>query len=198
MPASERPIRPAAPDVAGVEPTDICQPDDIDVDVSRVVWVNQRVLGGELDRPEIVDLSAEGCDFSGITATGANMRRIRIAASRLRDCTFGGGVLQDAVLDECTSLRLSLRFATLQRVIVTTSTMTELDLYGATLDHVLFRDCDLSGAMFRDVTVKNARFERCSFAGVHGATSLRGADVDLDDLITMGPSLAREAGLRLH
>lgn len=198
MATTERPWRPAAPDVAGLSPTDICEPGAADVDVSGAVWSQQRVVGGELDRPEIVDVSAEGCDFSGITTTGASMRRIRVSMSRFRDCTFGGGVLQDAVLDECTSLRLSLRFATLQRVIVTTSTMTELDLYGATLDQVLFRDCDLSGAVFRDAIVKSARFERCSFAGADGALSLRGADVDLDDLITLGPSLAREAGLRLH
>jgi uncharacterized protein YjbI with pentapeptide repeats len=183
--------------VSGVEPTDVCDPGD-DVDVARAVWSQQRVVGVELDRPEIVDLSAEGCDFSGITTTGANMRRVRVASSRFRDCTFGGGVLQDAVLDECTSLRLSLRFSTLQRVVVTTSTMTELDLYGATLDHVLFRDCDLSGATFQNVVVKKVRLERCTLTGVGGALSLRGADVDLDDLITLGPSLAREAGLRLH
>lgn len=198
MPTTERRWRPAAPDVAGIEPSDVCDPDETDVDIAGTVWSEQRIVGGELDRPQIVDLSAEGCDFSGLTTTGASMRRIRVASSRFRDCTFGGGVLQDAVLDECTSLRLSLRFSTLQRVIVTTSTMTELDLYGATLDQVQFRDCDLSGATFTNAVVKNVRFERCTFAGADGALSLRGADVDLDDLITLGPSLAREAGLRLH
>jgi uncharacterized protein YjbI with pentapeptide repeats len=183
--------------VSGIEPTDVCDPGD-DIDIARAVWSEQRVVGAELDRPEIVDLSAEGCDFSGITTTGANMRRVRVASSRFRDCTFGGGVLQDAVIDECTSLRLSLRFSTLQRVIVTTSSMSELDLYGAILDHVLFRDCDLSGATFQGAVVKKLRLERCTLTGVDGALSLRGADVDLDDLITLGPSLAREAGLRLH
>jgi uncharacterized protein YjbI with pentapeptide repeats len=126
------------------------------------------------------------------------MRRVSVTESRLRDCAFAGGMVQDTTLHACTGERLSVRFSTLQRVVVSGSSLPGLDLYGATLDRVVFRDCDLSGAAFGSVTVKELRFEGCVLTGVTGALSLSGAEVDLDDLPTLAPSMAREIGLRLR
>jgi uncharacterized protein YjbI with pentapeptide repeats len=192
--------RPAIPDVDGVEPTpaDACAGLDEPLELSRVSWLGQRLVAVDLDHPEVADVSAAECDFSGLTVSGGVLRRLRIRDSRLRDCTFAGGIIQDTTIESCGTERLSLRFATLQRVVVTGSALPGLDLYGATFDRVLFRDCDLSGAAFDGVTVKQLRLERCGLAGVTGALSLRGAEVDVDDLMSLGPSLAREAGLRLR
>lgn len=168
---------------------------DEPVEITGERWDGRRVVAVHLDRPEAVDLTLDGCDLSGVTSTSGTFRRVTVRRTRLRDCTFGGGMLQDLLAEDCTGERLSFRFATLQRVVVSGCTWPGLDLYAATCDRVEFRDCDLSGAVFDGLTVKDLSFERCDLSGCKGALSLRGATVDFDDLIGLAPSLAREAGI---
>lgn len=192
--------RPAAPDVGGVEPS-MVNPDaviDEPVELSGIVWSGQRLVAITLDRPQVSHLRAADCDLSGVATTGGMLRRIALTGTRLRDCTFAGGLVQDATLDGCTGEGLSLRFSTLQRVVVTGSTLPRLDLYGATVDRVVFRDCDLTDAVFDGMTVQQLRLQRCTFTGITGAMSLRGAEIDFDDLLTLAPSLAKEFGLTLR
>lgn len=165
------------------------------VEITGERWDGRRVVAVQLDRPEAVDLTLDGCDLSGVTSTSGMFRRVTVRRTRLRDCTFGGGMLQDLVAEDCTGERLSARFATLQRVEVSNCTWPGLDLYSAICDKVVFRDCDLSGAVFDGLTVKELSFERCDLSGCKGALSLRGATLDFDDLLGLAPSLAREVGL---
>jgi len=171
---------------------------DEPIEIAGENWDGRRVVAVTLDRPDAVDFVLDNCDLAGVTSTGGSFRRVTVRRTRLRDCTFGGGMLQDLVAEDCTGERLSLRFSTLQRVVVESSRLPGLDLYGATVDKVVFRDCDLTGAAFDGVTVKELRLERCTLMGITGVASLRGAEVDFDDLMTLAPSMAKELGLKVR
>jgi uncharacterized protein YjbI with pentapeptide repeats len=170
--------------------------DEDPLELDSVTLSGERLLGLELDRPQIVDVTIDGCDLSGIVMSAFAVRRAKVTRTRIRECLWGGGIMQDVTFEECPSEQLSLRFSTLQRVAFTGCLLMGADFYGATFDKVTFERCDLSGAHFDSATVKTLTFTSCNLLGVTGALSLRGAVVDLDDLPSLAPSLAREAGLQ--
>ena len=178
-----------------------CHDDAVDedpVELEDVVLAGERFVGVELDRPQFVDLTVEDCDLSGVVMSSFAARRVQVMRTRVRDCVWGGGMLQDCTFAECPSERWSLRFSTLQRVTFTGCTFVSADFYGATFDKVAFERCDLSGAHFDNAQVKELTLRACTLLGVTGALSLRGASIDLDDLPGLAPSLAREAGLMFN
>lgn len=166
------------------------------LELDDVTLTGERLLGLELDRAQIVDATVDGCDLSGIVMSAYAVRRAKVTRTRIRECLWGGGIMQDVTFEECPSEQLSLRFSTLQRVEFTDCALVNADFYGATFDRVTFERCDLSGAQFDGANVKALTIRSCNLLGVTGALSLRGAVVDLDDLPSLAPSLAREAGLR--
>lgn len=170
--------------------------DDDPFELDDVTLTGERLVGVELDRPQLVDVAVDSCDLSGVVMSSYAVRRAKVLRTRIRDCVWGGGIMQDCTFDECPSERWSLRFSTLQRVAFTDCAFVEGDFYGVTFDKVTFERCDLSGAHFDSATVKELTLKSCTLLGVTGALSLRGAFVDLDDLPGLAPSLAREAGLR--
>jgi len=166
------------------------------LELDHVTWTGERILGVELDRAQVTDIELTECDLSGVVLTTYAARRVRITDTRVRDCVWSGGIIQDGELAGCKTERWSLRFSTLQRVTVTDCSLVGADFYGVTFDKVVLERCDLSGAHFDSAVVKELTLRSCTLLGVTGALSLKGATVDLDDLAALAPSLAREAGLR--
>lgn len=169
--------------------------EDEPLELDDHTFSGERFVGLELDRPQIVGCVFDGCDLSGISATDFAARRLRLVDTRLRQCSLGGGIIQDSAIDSCTTDTLVLRFTTLQRVTFTDCGLAGADFYGATFDRVVFERCDLSRARFDTITVKELTFRECTFLGVTGALALKGATIDIDDLAALAPSLAREAGI---
>ena len=171
--------------------------DDDPLEVDGLVLSGERLVGVSLDRPQLTDVQASDCDLSGVVLSAFAVRRSRAVRTRLRDCVWGGGLLQDVAFDDCPTDGLVLRFTTLQRVTFTDCRLAGADFYGATFDRVVFERCDLTRAQFDAATVKDLELRRCDLAGVTGALSLRGASMDVDDLPALAPSLAREVGITL-
>lgn len=172
--------------------------DDEPLDLFDVTLSDQRFVGLDLERPQLVDVAVDGCDLSGIAMSSYAGRRAKVLRTRIRDCVWAGGIMQDCSFDECPSERWSLRFSTLQRVTFTDCAFVEGDFYGVTFDKVTFERCDLTRAHFDSASVKELTLRSCTLLGVTGAMHLRGASIDLDDLAGLAPSLAREVGLRFN
>ena len=71
------------------------------------------------------------------------------------------------------------------------------DFYSATFDHVTIDACSLRTARFHAATIKCLTITGCDMTGLVGALDLKGAVIDLDDLQSLAPSLASEAGIEL-
>lgn len=175
-----------------------CTDDDDPLELDGLTMAGERVVGVTLDRPELTDVELSDCDLSGVVLTAYVVRRAKLARTRIRDCVWGGGLVQDVSFAECPTSSLSMRMATLQRVSFVDCDLSGADFYGATFDQVRFEGCNLERAAFDTATVKAMELTRCELAGVTGALALAGAVMDMDDLAALAPSLAREVGIRLR
>lgn len=171
--------------------------DDEPLEIDGRELTGERLVGLDLDRPQLADVRLTDCDVAGVSMSSYVVRRSSAVRTRLRDCVWGGGLLQDVAFTECPTNELALRYATLQRVTFVDCGLSGADFYGATFDQVTFEGCDLTGAHFDAATVKTLTLRRCDLATLTGALSLRGASVDFDDLAALAPSLAREIGITL-
>jgi uncharacterized protein YjbI with pentapeptide repeats len=156
-----------------------------------------RVLDLDLDRPQLADLRFDECDLSAIAASGFGMRRVAMRGTRLRGVALSKGQYDDGLLEDCVTEELSMRFSGLRNVVFRNCDLTGADFYQATFDHVTFEGCRLRTARFHAATVKCLRITGCDLSGLTGATDLKGAVIDLDDLATLAPSLASEVGINL-
>jgi uncharacterized protein YjbI with pentapeptide repeats len=161
-------------------------------------WVaGARVLELELDRPEWLDLRFDDCDLSGVVASDFVMRRVAMRRTRLRGVAFAKGQYEDGLLEDCTTDELSMRFTRLRNVTFRRCDLSGADFYSATFEHVTLDSCSLRGARFNAATVKCLEISGCDMTGLTGAQDLKGAVIQIDDLVSLAPSLAREAGIVL-
>ena len=172
---------------------------DEPLEIRDRVFKAERLGPAELiPNSEIVDVTLEDCDVIGVLAQKSRLERVTVTGGRLRGMTWAGGVIRDVTLDGVTAAELSVRFSTLRMVTIRDSQLPEADFTEAELDQVVLERCDLHGARFDHVKVKSLRIAGCNLAGVSGAVDLRGASMDLDDVLSLGPSLAREIGITIE
>jgi uncharacterized protein YjbI with pentapeptide repeats len=166
----------------------------VDVEITGAAVAEAVVL----DRPELVDVTLDGCDVAGLVARSGRVNRMLVRSSRLRAVTWVDGMVQDATFEAVTTVDVSFRFSTLRRVVLRDCALPGLDLTEAVFDKVLLQRCDLRGARFDGSTVKALRIEGCDLTGCTGAGSLAGASLDPDDLLSLGPSMATALGLTVE
>jgi uncharacterized protein YjbI with pentapeptide repeats len=190
-----RPHHPAPPQLHSDSPTS--QPPD-DEDAWAGAWLGQsRLLGLDLDRPELLDLRLDDCDVSGVVAAGFVARRVALRRTRVRGVTMVNGQLDDGLIEECVTDELSFRFSRLRQVAFRDCDLSGIDFTPTTFEHVTIERCDLSRARFDAATVKCLEITDCTLAGIHGVGGLKGAQVDAGDVPAMAIALAVEAGLRI-
>jgi uncharacterized protein YjbI with pentapeptide repeats len=169
------------------------------IDLHDRSYRNERLGPADLvTNSEIVDVTLEDCDVIGVSAQKSRLERVTISGSRLRGVTWAGGVIRGATLDAVTCHDLSCRFSTLRAVILRDCQLPEADFTEVEFNQVVLERCDLRGAKFDHATVKSLRLAGCNLAGASGAIDLRGASMDLDDVLSLAPSLARENGITIE
>jgi uncharacterized protein YjbI with pentapeptide repeats len=109
-----------------------------------------------------------------------------------------GGVIRDLTLDGVTGQDVSCRFSTMRVVTLRDCQLPEADFTEVEFDQVLMERCDLRAAKFDHAKVKSLRIAGCNLAGASGAIDLRGASMDLDDVLSLAPSLARDVGITIE
>lgn len=166
----------------------------VDLQVSRGSHAEAVVL----DRPELVNVTLNGCDIAGVVGRSGRASTVLVRGSRLRGVTWVDGMVQDTTFEDVTGTDVSFRFSTLRRVVLRDCSLAALDLTEAVLDKVLLQRCDLRGARFDGATVKTLRIEGCDLSACTGAAALGGASLDPDGLLSLGPSLAVALGLTIE
>lgn len=162
-------------------------------------YVNERLGPADLvTNSEVVDVALEDCDIIGVLAQKSRLERVTISASRLRGITWAAGVIRGVTLDAVNGTDISARFSTLRIVTLRDCQLPEVDFTEAEFDQVLFERCDLRGARFDHAKVKSLRITGCNLAGASGAIDLRGAAMDLDDVLSLAPNLAKEIGITIQ
>jgi len=169
------------------------------LDLHDRTYRNERLGPAELAaNSEVVGVTVEDCDVIGVLAQNSRLERVTVTGSRLRGVTWAGGIVRDVTLNAVNSADLSCRFSTLRLVTFRDCQLAEADFTEAEFDQVTFERCDLRSAKFDHAKVKSLRITGCNLPGVSGAVDLRGATIDLDDVLSLAPSLAREIGITIE
>jgi uncharacterized protein YjbI with pentapeptide repeats len=192
-----RPHRRAEPAI-NADSASVDVPDCEDGDIAHLWLKDARIVELDLDRPEWLDIKLEDCDVSGLVATGYVVRRAEILRTRLRGVTLAKGQVDDGFLEGCTTDELSFRFSRLRHVVFRDCDLSGADFYNATFEHVTIIDCDLQRARFDAADVKCLAVQNCNLTGIYGVSGLRGATLDASDLPALALSLASEAGIAIR
>jgi uncharacterized protein YjbI with pentapeptide repeats len=89
----------------------------------------------------------------------------------------------------------NFRFAKLKNVLFDSCVLTEADFAGATFNNVSFDNCELDKADFSNTKCTKLDLRGSSIVDVIGISSLKGAIVSPEQLISLAPQLAAEIGL---
>ncbi|MGU3411947.1 pentapeptide repeat-containing protein [Microbacterium sp. M1A1_1b] len=212
-----------APRITSTEPVDLTdwQPGPGDV-LSGDRIDGRRIARLDIDGERVPDLEIEECVIEQLHADGADLRGVRVhdsvvehldapvlraSSSTWREVRIGGGrigsaELYDAGLNGVEFVGMKLGF---------------VNLRGATVTDVLFRDCVIDELDIADARLLRVSFEGTRIRAAEGSNTsiahvdLRGADLDRverlegfrgatiasDQLFTLAPLFAAQAGYRV-
>ena len=179
-------------------------------------------LSGDLGALDAEGCRLVDCRLVGATAAGGHAPRSSWRGTRLEQVRFAGVGLARSTWLDVTIERSSLAGCELygaqwRRVTVTDSVLDSLNLREARLRDVRFTDCvlrhlDLGSARLSDVVLSGCRVVRLTLPHavltrvdlrgsqldvLDGVDALRGATIDLDQLVTLAPVMAAHLGLKV-
>ena len=73
--------------------------------------------------------------------------------------------------------------------------LREAEFHDCQFESVQWLDCDLGRASFHQDRFVSSEFRRCLMAGFRGLSNLRGAAMELDDMLVLADALALELGI---
>jgi len=168
-----------------------------DLEIEESVIGTLRVDGADLRGLRVRDSVVETLDAPVLRASSSSWREVRIAGGRI-----GSAELYDAGLNgvEFVGMKLgfvNLRGSTLTDVVFRDCVVDELDIADARLLRVSFE-----GTRIRAVEGSNTRIEHVDLRGadldrVERLEGFRGATIAADQLYTLAPLLAAQAGYRV-
>ncbi|MFJ3322384.1 pentapeptide repeat-containing protein [Curtobacterium sp. NPDC086286] len=168
-----------------------------DLEIEESVIGTLRVDGADLRGLRVRDSVVETLDAPVLRASSSSWREVRIAGGRI-----GSAELYDAGLNgvEFVGMKLgfvNLRGSTLTDVVFRDCVVDELDIADARLLRVSFE-----GTRIRAAEGSNTRIEHVDLRGadldrVERLEGFRGATIAADQLYTLAPLLAAQAGYRV-
>jgi uncharacterized protein YjbI with pentapeptide repeats len=110
---------------------------------------------------------------------------------------FSEATLRDASVEGCRVDLASFGFSRLERVTFEDCLLAQTDFLQAQLESVRFHRCDLTRADFRGARLKLCEFRRSELAGLSGVESLRGAAMELPDIVGLASVWAAALGIEV-
>jgi uncharacterized protein YjbI with pentapeptide repeats len=167
------------------------------VEGADVVLREPDLSGAELRDWAFRDAVLANPNLATATFRGGSLVRVMIREGRLTGLQVVEAELRDCVWHGCGADMATFRHARLEHVAFEGCSLREADFSGMHGRHVRFLDCDLRGASFRHAELADSELRRCRLAGVEGVEGLRGAALELEELVGLAPVLAEALGIRL-
>jgi len=146
------------------------------------VWFGEtRLVAVDMAEVSLTDTWFSGCVLAGVQAYSCVARRVLLRGCKLDSVNFRDAKLTDVVFEDCVLRDVDFGSATLLRARFPGSQLTSVDL---------------SRASCRDVDLRGARLGTADVPGIKGGyDSLGGITIDLPQLMTIAPLLARQLGI---
>jgi hypothetical protein len=161
----------------------------------RASLVTVRASGLDAERARIVDTRFAGCELSGLLLGEAKLQRVELVECRLSGADLGQARLRDTRFVGCRLDDANLRMLDADRVVFEQCLLARADFGTARLEHAAFLDCDLSEVDFSNATTRGVRLHGSRLDGIRGATALRAAHIDPDQVLPLGLRVLLEMGV---
>lgn len=168
-----------------------------DLEVEESVIGTLRVDGADLRGLRVRDSVVETLDAPVFTASSSSWREVRIAGGRV-----GSAELSDAGLNgvEFVGMKLgfvNLRGSTLTDVVFRDCVIDELDIADARLLRVSFDGSRIRAAEGSNTRIDHVDLRAADLDRVERLEGFRGATIGADQLYSLAPLLAAQAGYRV-
>ncbi len=158
-----------------------------DVDFTGSVLVDAAFRDTVFENAKLANTTLRGGSLTRVLVDGGRLTGLQIAETEMRDCAWQG----------CGADMASFRHAKLERTTFQDCSLREADFMGLRGDWVRFHDCDLRGASFVHAQFTSSELLRCRMDDIEGVEGLRGTSMELEQMLTLAPALARALGVSL-
>jgi uncharacterized protein YjbI with pentapeptide repeats len=165
------------------------------VSVASARLTDVDLSGSRVDHLNLVDAALARCNLANLQARAGEFRRVTVAASRLTGIGLTDAVLCDVAITGCRVDLASFAGARLTRVTFDDCVLAQTDLLDARLESVRFHGCDLRRADFRGAQLHRCEFRRSDIAGLEGVECLRGAAMELAEIVALADVWAAALGI---
>ena len=145
----------------------------------------------------LVDTMLSTVDISNAVWTGVTARRVELVSARATGFGVSIDLAWDVYIADC---RLDYATIRINRVkgwlVFERCTFAEARIVGD-LSRVLLVDCELAGAEFDATNARDCDLRGSRLADARGISTLKGATISPDQLVSVADRLAVEAGLRV-
>lgn len=168
-----------------------------DLEIEESVIGTLRVDGADLRGLRVRDSVVETLDAPVLRASSSSWREVRVAGGRI-----GSAELYDAGLNgvEFVGMKLgfvNLRGSTLTDVVFRDCVVDELDIADARLLRVSFEGTRIRAAEGSNTRIEHVDLRAADLDRVERLEGFRGATIAADQLYTLAPLLAAQAGYRV-
>lgn len=175
---------------------------DVDAMADDVELVGCAVTGVDLTARSLIgfrarDVVFENCDLSGAVLDRAQLDRVVFRGCRLTGTMLTAARLQDVVIEDCVATLANFRATRASLLFVRRTSLVEADFYTAALTDCAILDCDLSRATVRDLRAERLHLHGSTLDHLVGATSLRGAFIDDEQVIALGAAVLADVGVSI-
>ncbi|BBH69082.1 hypothetical protein ACTI_57670 [Actinoplanes sp. OR16] len=163
---------------------------------SESAWTAVTFAGGDFDRVRLDDVWVSRCRFLGGSWASASLLNVSLLDSVLAGVQAYGSQWRRVVVQDCKIDSLNLRGARLQDVEFRDCDLTEVDFGDATLAGVTFPGTAIRRARFTKATVKKLDLRGARELDIaQGWESLAGAVIAPAQLAEAAPALAQTLGI---
>lgn len=136
-------------------------------------------------------------DAAVFRAARTTWSSVRIGSGRVGSAELFDARLDDVVIADARLGFLNLRASRVRDVLFRGCRIDELDIDGARLERVAFEDCTIGAVAGTAASVLHVDLRRANLDGIDRLAGLRGATIAEDQVWSLAPLLAREAGFHV-
>lgn len=156
------------------------------------------IKAGEYHSFDIINATLVDFSALNVTCYRASLLRCSFTRAQLTGLQLPGSHIKDTLFRGCRVNLSNFRNAVFERCLFTDCDLREADFSGAQFTNVRFENCEMAGAEFSNTRCKNAEFDTTNLSGIRGVRGLGGAVITEQNLIEIGPLLARELDIALE
>jgi uncharacterized protein YjbI with pentapeptide repeats len=167
------------------------------IDWRYAAFAGCSLAGSSWLRSHFTDTTFEDCDLANSTYEKCGFERVQFSNGRMTGFAVSGSSLIDLQIDGALAELSQWRFASVEHAVFRDCQLTQSDWTSAQLASIRFESCDLTGSDFSHCEMASVAFVGCTLAEVRGTAGLRGATVDRAALPDLTEPMAVALGIGL-